>query len=233
MSERQGGAGGTAASGRGPICVIARSPAQRDDKAIQLDRAECASLGSHGALRDYKPNGSTTVASFPSVQANVFWMGLLAVFALLALTAGAGCARKSQLPWMTDFDMARTRAAQEGKYLLLDFTGSTWCPPCQALERTVFASPEFAAFSRSAVLVTLDFPPAEKRSPERIAADPVLAALMAKKLEYGVAAFPTVILLAPDQREIGRVLGYRGEKPAAFLSRLGASSATAGTQPPM
>jgi len=42
---------------------IRRSPAKRDEEAIQLDRDECGSLGGHGALRaprDDEANGITT-----------------------------------------------------------------------------------------------------------------------------------------------------------------------------
>jgi hypothetical protein len=43
--------------------VIARSPALRDEEAIQLDRDECSRLGGHGALRaprDDKTNYTAT-----------------------------------------------------------------------------------------------------------------------------------------------------------------------------
>src|SRR5215216_3363813 len=38
---------------------ISRSPAPRDDEAIQLDRDECASLGGHGALRAPRDDKAT------------------------------------------------------------------------------------------------------------------------------------------------------------------------------
>jgi thioredoxin-related protein len=158
-------------------------------------------------------------------------MTRFAAFGLLGalLFFCAGCARNARLPWVSDLAVAKVRAAQEGKNLLLDFTGSTWCPPCKQLDRRVFSSSEFAAFSKNVVLVSLDYPPADERRPEDIEADPKLAALMALKQEYGVAAFPTVILLSPDHREIGRVLGYGGDAPSDYLRRLGAAV----PQPPM
>src|SRR5215216_6839900 len=145
------------------------------------------------------------------------------------LFLSAGCSRNPDLPWVSDLALAKVKAMQEGKNLLIDFTGSTWCGPCKQLNRGVFVSPEFAAFSQKVVLVSLDYPPENKRRPENIQADPKLAALMATKQEYGVAAFPTVILLSPDHREIGRIIGYRGEGPNDYLKRLGVAVA----QPPI
>jgi thiol-disulfide isomerase/thioredoxin len=145
------------------------------------------------------------------------------------LLINAGCTRSIELPWGSDLAAAKVRAKQEGKNLIIDFTGSTWCGPCKQLGRGVFATREFAAFSKDVVLVSLDFPPEDQRRPENIQADPKLAALMAAKQEYGVAAFPTVILLSPDEREIGRAIGYGGEAPNDYLRRLGAAV----PQPPM
>jgi thioredoxin-related protein len=150
-------------------------------------------------------------------------------FLILVLFLTAGCSRSADLPWIFDLAAAKVKAKAEGKNLLVDFTGSSWCPPCKQLNKGVFASPEFAAFSQNVILVSLDYPPAKKRRPENIQADPKLAALMALKQEYGVAGFPTVILLSPDHREIARIVGYGGEGPDDYLKRLGAGV----SQPPM
>jgi thioredoxin-related protein len=150
-------------------------------------------------------------------------------FLIPVLFLAAGCSRSADLPWISDLAAAKVKAMAEGKNLLVDFTGSTWCPPCKHLDREVFASPEFAAFSKNVVLVSLDYPPEKMRRPENIQADPKLAGLMALKQEYGVAGFPTVILLSPDHREISRIVGYGGEEPKDYLRRLGAPV----FQPPM
>ncbi|MED5278251.1 MAG: thioredoxin family protein, partial [Verrucomicrobiota bacterium] len=36
--------------------------------------------------------------------------------------------------WLVDFEKAKAQAAKEGKSILMEFTGSDWCPPCIQLE---------------------------------------------------------------------------------------------------
>ena len=49
--------------------------------------------------------------------------------------------------WGHDLSAARARAHENGKLVLLDFTGSDWCPPCMALHDFVFTQPEFLDFA--------------------------------------------------------------------------------------
>lgn len=124
--------------------------------------------------------------------------------------------------WMTDLAAARAKAAAENKRLVVEFTGSTWCPPCKALHAEVLTSPEFAAWSRDKVLVMLDFPRASERSPEKVAANPELAKLMQLKEEFAVTGFPTLFVLDPAGRPLGKQLGYiRGQGPVEYLKKLG------------
>ena len=34
--------------------------------------------------------------------------------------------------WLVDFAKAKAQCAKEGKPILMEFTGSDWCPPCMA-----------------------------------------------------------------------------------------------------
>jgi thiol:disulfide interchange protein len=54
--------------------------------------------------------------------------------------------------WLTDLDAAKAQGVKEGKPVLVDFTGSDWCPPCKALHKNVFMSEEFAAEASKYVL---------------------------------------------------------------------------------
>src|ERR1700683_5275942 len=66
------------------------------------------------------------------------------------------------LPWLTDLPQAQSRAKSEGKFVLLFFHGSDWCPTCTEMQHQVFDSPEFAQYARrSLVLVDVDFPEKE------------------------------------------------------------------------
>jgi thioredoxin-related protein len=61
--------------------------------------------------------------------------------------------------WMTDFDAAMAVAAEEGKDILLNFSGSDWCGWCIRLDAEVFEHREFIEAARQDfVLVVLDFP---------------------------------------------------------------------------
>ena len=56
-------------------------------------------------------------------------------------------------------EAAKKQAAQQKKDLLIDFTGSAWCPPCIALHKNVFSKPEFTRqMSQHYVFISLDFP---------------------------------------------------------------------------
>jgi protein disulfide-isomerase len=123
--------------------------------------------------------------------------------------------RAAELTWQTDFNQAAQQAAQEHKYILLDFTGSDWCPWCIKMDKEVFNQSQFSDFAlKNLVLVKLDFPrkaaqsPAEKRQNEQLA----------KK--FGIEGFPTYILLDPSGKEVRRQVGYLQGGATAFLDWL-------------
>ena len=62
--------------------------------------------------------------------------------------------------WTMDFATATNRAALENKRIYLHFSGSTWCPDCDSLERLVMGKSAFEDFLKSsdAYWVWLDFP---------------------------------------------------------------------------
>lgn len=58
------------------------------------------------------------------------------------------------LAWVKDYEAAVAKANQEGKLLLLNFTGD-FCVNCRVMENTVFPDPEVAGLMRQAVPVWL------------------------------------------------------------------------------
>lgn len=65
--------------------------------------------------------------------------------------------------WQTDFETAKRKAREEGKYILLNFSGSDWCGPCIRLKKEVFDSEQFEKWADSSlVLVNADFPRSKK-----------------------------------------------------------------------
>ena len=116
--------------------------------------------------------------------------------------------------WLTNFDTAQARARSEKKLLLIEFTGSDWCPPCIMLGRQVFSQPEFKDYAaQHLVLLEVDFPRRKELSPEQRAANEKLAE------QFGIEGFPTVIILDPSGRKIGE-LGYMPGGPKPFIAAL-------------
>lgn len=128
-------------------------------------------------------------------------------FVTLAVAACSFTARAADAGWLTDAALAQTKARAERKLVMLEFTGSDWCPPCRKMAAEVFPSAEFKAFAeKNLVPVKLDFPRRTKLPAARQQANDALA----KK--HGVNAFPTLIFLRPDGSKAGELVGYTDTK---------------------
>ena len=69
--------------------------------------------------------------------------------------------------WLTDMDAARKEAAERKKNLMIEFTGSDWCPPCMQLRANVFSKPDFQKEAqKNFVLLELDYPRSKEQSAE-------------------------------------------------------------------
>lgn len=102
----------------------------------------------------------------------------------------------------TNFLRSAELAKSTNRPLLLAFIGTDWSISSLKLDREVFDQAEFADNSKyNFLLCKLHFYQTQERSPETIRQNEELA----KK--YNVQEFPTVVVLTPDGREIGR-LGY-------------------------
>lgn len=98
--------------------------------------------------------------------------------------------------WTTDFDKAKTEAANSGKFILLNFSGSDWCIPCIRLHKEFFETESFKEFAKNhLILVNADFPRLKKNqlSKEQTKKNEMLAE---KYNTHGV--FPLTLLLDAD-----------------------------------
>jgi protein disulfide-isomerase len=117
--------------------------------------------------------------------------------------------------WLTDLPAAQAEARAEHKFILVDFTGSDWCPACMEFEKKVLDSPEFQSYTaKNLVVLELDFP---DKKPQTDALKKANAAL---KDKYNVEGYPTLLVLDQNGKEIGRQLGYDAKGPAAFIDTL-------------
>lgn len=116
--------------------------------------------------------------------------------------------------WETDFAKASTNAAKEGRFILLDFTGSDWCGWCIKLQKEVFSQEEFKTFAKdNLVCVELDFPRGKTQSTELKEQNKRLSE------EYGIQGFPTIVLLSPKGEKVATT-GYRPGGAKAYVAHL-------------
>jgi thioredoxin-related protein len=102
----------------------------------------------------------------------------------------------------TDFPRAAALAKSTQRPLLLAFIGTDWSISSLKLDREVFDQAEFADDSKyNFVLCKLHFYQTREQSPETTRQNEELAT------RYDIREFPTVVILGPDGRELGR-LGY-------------------------
>jgi len=141
-------------------------------------------------------------------------LSLVGCWAALAVSA-ADSDKKGGLEWFTDLPTAQAKAKKEDKTVLLDFTGSDWCPPCIRLKKEVLSKSEFAEYAqRNLVLVEVDFPRHKKLSAAQQKANDALAEKYNPE-----GSVPTIVLLDKDGKLLGKT-GYMPGGPKTFLAEL-------------
>jgi thioredoxin-related protein len=147
-------------------------------------------------------------------------MPLLAGGPILAQNSAAPEA-PPEVSWQTDYTRALETAGREHKLVLLDFTGSDWCIWCHRLEDEILTQKPFLNFARAnLVLVELDFPRAKAQSKELKTQNETLSG------KFSVEGYPTIILVDPSGRELGRT-GYMEGGAKTFVRELKRFSAKA------
>jgi thiol:disulfide interchange protein len=134
----------------------------------------------------------------------------LALLALLLLARGATAWWENRHPpevmerveWLAP-DAAIQASTLHRRPILYEFTAD-WCPPCNRLKREVFSDRGQAAMIQGMYLPArvLDRTREEGRNP---------ALVDSLQQAYHVTAFPTLLVVTADGREVGRMLGYPGE----------------------
>jgi thioredoxin-related protein len=128
--------------------------------------------------------------------------------------------------WLTNYAKAQARARAENKMLLINFTGSDWCPPCLFLHRQILSQPEFVDYAaKNLVLLEVDFPHHKAQSDAQKVANEKLAN------QYGIDGFPTIILLDSSGKKIGEG-GYQAGGPKPFIAGIERLRLGGATSPP-
>lgn len=117
---------------------------------------------------------------------------------------------------------AQAEAKAGNKLVLLDFTGSDWCPNCIFFHREVQESPEFLAYAKTnLVTVVVDFPKHYPQSLEQSDANSELLMRFKVPDAQGNVAFPALLLVDAEGKEITRWIGYRpGSGAADFIAKI-------------
>ena len=136
----------------------------------------------------------------------------LAALALLATAMVGNALAEPVKGWSADLAKALATAKAGNKAVLVEFTGSDWCPPCKMMHDNVFSKKEFiAAASKNFILVEIDMPKGDKAVAEKN--QPTVE-------KFKVNRFPTVVLLDSAGKEFARFFASDHPKTEDFLKRL-------------
>ena len=141
------------------------------------------------------------------------WTGYIAlvavVFGALMTTANA-----QGDGWTQNYKAALNLARQQNKMVLMDFTGSDWCPWCMRLDREILSTSEFKQYAaKHLILLKIDFP---RNIPQSQALKDQNQRLQS---QYGIQGYPTCIILNSQGQKVGQ-LGYQEGGPGPFIEAL-------------
>lgn len=119
--------------------------------------------------------------------------------------------------WKENYADALTLSVDENKPIVVVFAGSDWCAPCIKLDKSIWQSEEFKAYSsENYILYKADFP---RKKVNRLAAEQTKqnAALAERFNPKG--HFPLVVVLNSKEKVLGK-MGYKNVSPQEYISLL-------------
>jgi len=132
------------------------------------------------------------------------WITLLVAVGLLTVACGREAAEVGAghgpapavahgrgISWETDWDAAFERARSDDKVVLVDVYAD-WCVWCRRLDTTTYRDQKVVSFVR------------DRMVPVKVNADRDLRRVD----DLRVGGLPTILVLSPDGREVGRIPGY-------------------------
>lgn len=130
---------------------------------------------------------------------------------LLALSLAA----EAKTGWIDNYTKALADAKASGKLVLLDFTGSDWCPWCIKMDKEVFEKPAFKTYAKEhLVLVDVDFPNSKPLTQKVKKQNDGL------KEQFKVSGFPTLVVVDGDGNLVKKFPGYQEGGPEKFVGAL-------------
>jgi thiol:disulfide interchange protein len=127
----------------------------------------------------------------------------------MLLMVASSLAAQSEVKWETNLAAAQKRATAEHKVIFMD-VWTEWCGWCIKLQKDTFPSPEAQAALRKVVPLSIK---TQLRN-----GTPTADQFIEK--QYGVDAYPMLIILDANGRELERKPGFLQPKPfGAWLSQ--------------
>ncbi|MCK4998791.1 MAG: thioredoxin family protein [Anaerohalosphaera sp.] len=117
--------------------------------------------------------------------------------------------------WIQDYEKAIKLAADQGKDIIMDFTGSDWCGWCIKLDKEVFTQQTFIdEIPKKFVLLKLDYP-----RNKSILTEEVIAQNKDLKNKYSVSGFPTIFVTDAAGKPYAKT-GYQKGGPEKYIEHL-------------
>ena len=116
--------------------------------------------------------------------------------------------------WTTNLERALAIAKQNKKFVMAQFTGSDWCPPCMMMQKAVFSKSSFTRLvPKKFILVKIDIPRSNK----------AMSLKNGKVMKnYNVTGVPTILLFGDDGKEFSRFSASQYPTVEAFIDKLSA-----------
>ena len=116
--------------------------------------------------------------------------------------------------WTTNLESALASAKQNKKFVMAQFTGSDWCPPCIMMQKAVFSKSSFTRLvPKKFILVKIDIPRSNK----------AMSLKNSKVMRnYNVTGVPTILLFGDDGKEFSRFGASQYPTVEGFIDKLSA-----------
>ena len=117
--------------------------------------------------------------------------------------------------WTQDYDAALKLAKEKDLPVLVNFTGSDWCPWCILMEKQVFTTEKWSEWAKEHVVMAfIDFPKDKTRVPMGY-----VTRNRELQEKFEIEGYPTYIVLAPDgEKVLGQLGASRTATPEKFIA---------------
>lgn len=135
-------------------------------------------------------------------------------FCLLCAIVSVAAQAEPPSGWTDDFPGASQLALENGKPMLLMFTGSDWCGWCRVMHEEILDTTTFMEWAEeNLLLVYVDFPRTDYRT------EAIRKQNADLDERFDISGYPTLLLLNPSGKELRR-LGYMQGGPKTFIRAL-------------